>query len=115
MVSALDRHNAAEVMKNGEICKNLIERLVKELEPPELRERIKDAHECWTKEEKSSLAFFLESVAKLAVDVNQGETARARICAQNGKKRAYRDQSRDQVDGKWKHRDHNKTRHRREK
>ena len=46
VISALDRHNAAEVVKNGEICKNLIERLVKKLEPPELRERVKDAHEC---------------------------------------------------------------------
>lgn len=79
VVKALDRNNASEVITDKERCKSLVQKLVNKLEPPELRERIKDARECWTNEEKSSLSFFQERVAAVAVDVVQGELARERL------------------------------------
>eukprot|EP00171_Calliarthron_tuberculosum_P002633 IDg2633t1 len=46
-VKALDRNNASEVVTDKERCKSLIVKLMNKLEPPELKERIKDARDCW--------------------------------------------------------------------
>eukprot|EP00171_Calliarthron_tuberculosum_P004521 IDg4521t1 len=78
-VKALKRNNASDVIKEPEKCKSLIGKLIHKLDPPELKERIKCAYECWSKEEKSSLTFFQERISTVAVDVAQGEVARSRI------------------------------------
>eukprot|EP00171_Calliarthron_tuberculosum_P023074 IDg23074t1 len=77
VVKALERNNASDVFKDKERCKGLINKLVFKLEPAELKESIKDARECWSSDEKSSISFFQERVSALAIDVAQGELARA--------------------------------------
>lgn len=58
VVSALDKNNASEVIQDKDTCKSLIWKLMNKLEPPELKERIRDARDCWTGDQKSSLSFF---------------------------------------------------------
>ena len=58
IIKALDKHNASEVVSDDERRKGLISKLIHKLEPHELRIRIRDAHECWSKEEKCNLSFF---------------------------------------------------------
>ena len=57
IVTALDRNNASEVIDDMVTAKSLNWKLVQKLEPPELRERIRAASDCWTGEQKSSLSF----------------------------------------------------------
>lgn len=52
VVSALDQNNASEVLDDKDVCKSLIGKLVNKLEPPELRERIRAARECWTADQR---------------------------------------------------------------
>lgn len=47
IVKAFDRHNNSAVAKDKEICISLINKLVRKLEPAELRERTLDAKDCW--------------------------------------------------------------------
>lgn len=79
VVGALDKNNASEVVNDKEMRKSLITRLIPKLEPPELRERIRDNKECWTSEQKADLSYFQTRVSEVAVDVAQGEIARERL------------------------------------
>lgn len=79
VVGALDKNNASEVVNDKEMCKSLNNKLIVKLEPPELRERIRDNKECWTSEQKADLSFFQTRVTEVAVDVMQGEIARDRL------------------------------------
>lgn len=88
VVAALDRNNASEVIKDKEMCKSLISKLIEKLEPPELRERIRDARECWTSDQKSDLGVFQSRASTVAVDVSQGELARARLKRRSGSTRS---------------------------
>lgn len=85
VVTALDKNNASEVIKDKDPCKSLISKLVSKLEPAELRERIWDARGCWTGVQRSDLSLF-QSRVSVAVEVAQGEMARNRI-QRRGKKR----------------------------
>lgn len=86
VVSALDESNASEVIQDKETCTFLIWKLISKLERPELRERIRDARDCWTSEEKSSLSFFQSRVRTIAVEVAQGGIARHRLNKQGNKR-----------------------------
>lgn len=79
VVAALVRSSVSSVVRDRDTCKSLIEKLVNKLEPPEFRERIKDSRECWLAEQKSDLSFSQATVSALAVDIAQGEMARARL------------------------------------
>eukprot|EP00171_Calliarthron_tuberculosum_P004516 IDg4516t1 len=79
VVKALERGNASEVITDKERCKGLIIKLTNKLEPSELKERIRNAREFWSTDEKSSLSFFQERISAIAVDVSLGEIARARL------------------------------------
>ena len=100
VVSALDKNNASEIIQDKETCKSLIQKLVTKLEPAELRERVKDAKDCWTVEQKSNLNFFKERVSSLAVDVNQGEIVRARLHRHGLKRNRQPSDVKDQNEGK---------------
>lgn len=106
IVKSLEVNNASEVIQDKDRTKGLIVKLVNKLEPPELKERIKDALECWSNEEKASLSFFQERIATTAVDVAQGEIARARL----KRKHSHRRNS----DGSQKHIEDVKKRHKKE-
>lgn len=79
VVSELDKNNVSEIVQDKETCKFLISKVIAKLEPIELLERIKDARNLWTAEQKSNISFFRTKACALAVEVNQGEIARARI------------------------------------
>lgn len=96
VVSALDRYNASEIVGDREACKGLIQKMIEKLEPVELRERIRESRECWSAENKSNIAYFQSKVRAIAVEVNQGELARARIHAK-GKKRNHSDLTNDKA------------------
>ena len=84
IVKALEKQNAVCITTDKELSKGLILRMTEKLEPPELRERIKIAQECWTQEQKSSLTFFEERVGSTAEDVAEGEIARERLRLKSG-------------------------------
>ena len=79
IVTALDRNNASEAIDDKDTAKSLIWNLVQKLEPPELRERIPAARDCWTGEQKSSLSFFQSRAGAVALEVAQGEIAGSRL------------------------------------
>ena len=79
IVSALDRNNASEIVKDKESCKGLITRIINKIEPPELKERMKEAKEYRTSEEKSDISYFQQCLSTNAVQVNKGELIRARL------------------------------------
>ena len=79
IVSALDRNNASEIVKDKESCKGLISRMINKLEPAELKERMREAKEIWSSAQKSDINFFEECLRKNAVQVNKGELVRARM------------------------------------
>ena len=58
VVKSLDKNNASEVLKDKETCKSLINKLVRKLEPAELRERIFGARDCGTSTQRSNISFF---------------------------------------------------------
>lgn len=59
--------------------------MCEKLEPPELKELVTHSRECWTNDQKSDLRFFRDKVGAIAVNVAQGEAARARL----GRKRGH--------------------------
>ena len=87
IVSALDRNNASEIIKDKEACKGLIVRMINKLKPPELRERMKKAREYWKSDNKADISYFEQTLSSNAVQVNKGEMIRARI-SKRGQKRS---------------------------
>lgn len=79
IVSALDRNNASEIVKDKDSCKGLISRMINKLEPAELKTRMKEARQIWSGAQKSDIIFFEECLCKNAVQVNKGEVTRARM------------------------------------
>eukprot|EP00171_Calliarthron_tuberculosum_P017364 IDg17364t1 len=67
IVKALERNEASDIIKDPERCKGLFQKLTHKLELRELKERIKNAYECWTKEGKCSLTFFQERISAIAL------------------------------------------------
>lgn len=84
VIQELDRNNASSIVQDPSTCKNLMNKLVDKLPPPELKERVSYSRECRTNAEKSDLRFFHEQVGSLAADVVQGEAARARLGRKRG-------------------------------
>ena len=84
VVAPLDRYNASEVVRDKEASKGLVTKMIQKLEPLELRERIRESRECWSAERKADISFFQSKVRAIAVQVSQGELARARI---NGRRK----------------------------
>lgn len=50
VVAALDRNNASEIVRDPVVCKGLILKMIEKLHPPELKERLREAQQCWTAE-----------------------------------------------------------------
>jgi len=106
VVTALDKNNASEVIKNKDTCKSLIAKMIESLnrqssangsyspgtlEPPELRQRIVQSRDYWNSEQRASLQYFQSRVSAAAVEVCQGEIARGRL--QKARSKRSRDTS----------------------
>jgi len=69
VVTALDKNNASEVVKDTDTCKSLIAKMIEKLEPPELRQRIVQSRDYWNSEQRASLQYFQSRVSAAAVEV----------------------------------------------
>lgn len=83
-IQELYKNNASEVVKDGESCKGLINKLVDSLEPSDLRELVKDSRKCWIKDPTGDLDFSRKKASNLAVDVAEEEVARNRLSRKRG-------------------------------
>lgn len=79
VITALDKANASDAVSDGEKTKNIIHKMIAKLQPPELRVRMSDEKAYWSSAEKSSVQHFMQRASTLAVDVNNGEIARAKL------------------------------------
>lgn len=66
VITALDEHNAFEVIKEINSCKQMVKKLVSKVEPPELKQLVRE-HMCMlTAEQKRNLTFFANALSTLA-------------------------------------------------
>lgn len=79
VVATLDINNASSVVKDKDMCKSLIEKILGKLEPLELRERIGDFQASQTTEQKADLSHYQATASALALDNSCAEIARARL------------------------------------
>lgn len=77
--AALKSNRLSEMLQDEATCNTIFEALLSKLYPPELRERVRDSRDFWTRDQKASLPFFQEKVSSLAVSVYQGGVARAKL------------------------------------
>ena len=83
VITALDHNNASEVLKDQDLAKHFIYRLMRKLKDHVLQERKKIRRRGWTKSQLSDIKFFKNQVAGLAVDLALTETARERVKPRN--------------------------------
>ena len=57
VVQSFDDKNASEILKNEEMCKKLLYKLVDKSHPPELQKHVRRARQCWTADQKQSISF----------------------------------------------------------
>ena len=84
IVRARDENNASDTVHDSEKCKSLLKKLIQRLEPEELRVRVSDQRTYWSGSEKCDLQFIMKRVCALAVEVHNGEIARAKIRKRSG-------------------------------
>lgn len=85
VVTALDKNNASEIIKEPKACENLISQLIDKLQPAELKMRIKNEQNYWTSQQRSNLSHFEERASSLAVDTHNGQVARAMCHTESSK------------------------------
>lgn len=90
IITALDKNNASEVVQESEKSKSLINRLIHKLEPAELVVRLNDERAYWSSSDKSNLQFFMKRISALAVEVHNGEMARAKVKKKTGQAQSSR-------------------------
>lgn len=77
VVTSLDRNNVSNITQDKEACKSLIVKLINKLEPEELLERIREARDCSSSDQRPDISYFQERLSLVAIEVNQGIMARA--------------------------------------
>lgn len=85
VITALNKNNASEVVKDKSTSNHLINKLCGKLEPPEFKELETHSRECCTNEQTSHIRFFLEKVGGIADKVAQGEAVQARLGRKRGR------------------------------
>lgn len=90
VITALDEHNASELIIETYRCKQLLMKLVNKVEPPELMQLLKDQMGMWTAGQKGNLTFFANTLSKLADQVHavQSATSRLKRKQNNGQNRS---------------------------
>ena len=85
VITVLDQNNASEDLKDQDLARTFIDRLIKKLRDPVLQERTKVRRRGWTKAQLSDIKFFKNETTGLAVDLALTETARERVKPRNAR------------------------------
>lgn len=75
IVAALDKLNGSSMVKEAEKCRELIVRLMKQVEPPGVMQLQFKVKTLWTKEQRADLIVFAEQLAEYAEHVQGVNTA----------------------------------------
>ena len=100
-ITALDQNNASEVLKDGDMAKKFIDRLVPKFKPDVLQERIKMLRRGWTKAQLADIKLFKDEVSNVALKIFLTGTAPS--CLRPQKPRQHHDSSK-KADGSPKSR-----------
>ena len=90
-ITALDQNNASELLLDGDMAKNSIDRLVPKFKPDVLQERLKMLRRGWTKGQLADIKLFKDEVSNVALEISLTETALSRVRPQ--KPRQHHDSS----------------------
>ncbi|KAI0565234.1 hypothetical protein FGB62_20g20 [Gracilaria domingensis] len=86
-IAALDEYNASSIINDGDQCKELIVKLARKLEPPELKQIVMDQIRLWKKEQKGDLKFFTNTISTLAAQVHIVQCASQKLKRKHGHSR----------------------------
>ena len=81
VITALDRNNASDVLKDKDLAKHFVDRLVKKFKNKVLQERIKMRRRGWNKSQLADIKFFKNEVGALAIELALTEAAQQRVGA----------------------------------
>lgn len=86
VITALDRNNAPDVLKDRHMAKDFITRLVRKFKEPVLQERIKMRRRVWNKLKLCDIDFFKNEASSRAVDLPLTEATHQSVNPRNIRK-----------------------------